>query len=101
MDGVGLGPLEIVNMKNKIALLRQKPGTSIEEFKKEFDLQYETLRGAGVPVTAQPELAMLFLSKLDPHRSCCSLASWIHADMLQCLRNLPMMQPLAEHFRRR
>ena len=74
IHGVGLGPLEIVNMKNKFALLRQKPGTSIGEFKKEFDLQYEALRGAGVPVTAQPELAMLFLSKLDPHRYATMLA---------------------------
>ena len=55
-------------MKNKFAQLRQKPGLSIGEFKKEFDVQYEVLLGAGVPVTAQPELAMLFLDKLDPQR---------------------------------
>ena len=55
-------------MKNKFAQLRQKPGLSIGEFKKEFDVQYKVLLGAGVPVTAQPELAMLFLDKLDPQR---------------------------------
>ena len=65
IHGVGLGPLEIVNVKNKLALLRQKPCTSIGEIKKEFDIQYEALLGAGVTATAQPELAMPFLSKLD------------------------------------
>ena len=74
IHGVGLGPLEIVQMKNKFGQLRQKPGTSIGEFKKEFDLQYEALLGAGVIATAQPELAMLFLSKLDPHRYATMLA---------------------------
>ena len=74
VHGIGFGPLEIVNMKNKFGQLRQKPGTSIGEFKKEFDLQYEALLGAKVPVTAQPELAMLFLSKLDPHRYATMLA---------------------------
>lgn len=38
----------------------------IGEFKKEFDLQLDALLGAAVPATAQPELAMLFISKLDP-----------------------------------
>ena len=66
IHGIGLGPLEIVQMKNKFAQLRQKPGTSIGEFKKNFDIQYEALLGAGVPATASPELAMLFLSKLNP-----------------------------------
>ena len=65
---VRLGALELVQMKNKFAQLRQKPGLSIGEFKKEFDVQYEVLLGAGVQVTAQPELAMLFLDKLDPQR---------------------------------
>ena len=74
IHGIGLGPLEIVQMKNKFAQLRQKPGTSIGEFKKDFDIQYEALLGAGVPATAAPELAMLFLSKLDPHRYATMLA---------------------------
>ena len=74
IHGVGLGPLEIVQIKNKFGQLRQKPGTSIGEFKKEFDVQYEAIRGAGVPATAAPELAMLFLSKLDPHRYAAMLA---------------------------
>ena len=74
IHGVGLGPLEIVQMKNKFNQLRQKPGTSIGEFKKEFDVQYEAICGAGVPATAAPELAMLFLSKLDPHRYAAMLA---------------------------
>jgi hypothetical protein len=68
VHGVGLGALELVQMKNKFGQLRQKPGASIGEFKKEFDLQYEVLLGAGIAATAQPELAMLFLSKLDPQR---------------------------------
>ena len=74
IHGVGLGPLEIVQIKNKFGQLRQKPGTSIGEFKKEFDVQYETIRGAGVPTAAEPELAILFLSKLDPHRYAAMLA---------------------------
>ena len=32
IHGVGLGPLEIVQMKNKFGQLRQKPGTSIGEY---------------------------------------------------------------------
>ena len=74
IHGVGLGPLEIVQMKNKFNQLRQKPGISIGEFKKEFDVQYEAICGADVPATAAPELAMLFLSKLDPHRYAAMLA---------------------------
>ena len=35
-------------MENKFALLRQKPGISIGEFKKDFDIRYEALLGAGV-----------------------------------------------------
>ena len=66
IHGVGLGALELVQMKNKFAQLRQKPGLSIGEFKKEFDVQCEVLLGAGIPVTAQPELTILFLDKLDP-----------------------------------
>ena len=38
IHGVGLGPLEIVHIKNKFGQLRQKPGMSIGEFKKEFDV---------------------------------------------------------------
>ena len=74
IHGIGLGPLEIIQMKNKFAQLRQKPGSSIGEFKKDFDIQYEALLGAGVPATAAPELAMLFLSKLDPQRYATMLA---------------------------
>ena len=37
-------------------------------------MQYEALLGAGVTATAQPELAMLFLSKLDPLRYAAMLA---------------------------
>ena len=47
---------------------------SIGEFKKEFDVLYEAIRDAGVPVTAEKELVMLFLSKLDPHRYAAMLA---------------------------
>jgi hypothetical protein len=65
IHGVGLGGLDLVQMKNKFAQLRQKPGVSIGEFKREFDLQYEGLLGAAVPAT---ELAMLFVDKLDPQR---------------------------------
>ena len=61
-------------MKNNFNQLRQKPGTSIGDFKKEFDVQYEAICGAGVPATAAPELAILFLSKLDPHRYAAMLA---------------------------
>ena len=38
------------------------------QFKKVFDLRFEGLLDAAVPATAQPELAMLFLDKLDPQR---------------------------------
>ena len=48
IHGIGLGPLEIVQMENKFALLRQKPGISIGEFKKDFDIRYEALLSAGV-----------------------------------------------------
>jgi hypothetical protein len=65
IQGVGLGALELVQAKNKFAQLRQKPGVSIGVYKKEFK-KYEGLLGAAVPATAQPELAMLFLDKLDP-----------------------------------
>ena len=68
IHGVGLGPLEIVQIENKFGQLRQKPGTSIGEYKKEFDVQYKAIRGAGVPATAALELARLFLSKLDQNR---------------------------------
>ena len=74
IHGVGLGPLELVQMKNNFGQLRQKPGVSIGEFKKDFDVLYEALLGAGVAATAQPELAMLFLSKLDPLRYAAMLA---------------------------
>ena len=60
-------------MKNKFAQLRQKPGISVGEFKKDFDIQYEALLGASVPATVAPELVM-FLSKLDPQRHATMLA---------------------------
>lgn len=41
---------------------------SIGEFKKDFDHQIEVITGAGVDPVPQPELAMLFLTKLDPTR---------------------------------
>jgi hypothetical protein len=44
INGVGLGALELVQMKNNFAQLQQKPGVSIGEFKKEFDLRYQPLR---------------------------------------------------------
>ena len=65
--GVDLGALEVVQLKNNFSQLRQKPGVSIREFKKEFDLQLDALLGPAVLAT-QPELAMLFISKLDPQR---------------------------------
>ena len=65
-------------MKNKFVQHRQKPKRRIGEFKKDFDIQYEALLGAGVPATAAPELAMLYLSKLDPQR---------YANMLAQLTN--------------
>ena len=55
IHGIGLGPLEIVQMKNKFGQLRQKPGTSIGESKKEFDVQYKALRRAGVTATAEQQ----------------------------------------------
>ena len=68
INGVGLGALELVQMKSEFAQRRQRPGVSMGEFKKEFDLQYEVLLGSAVAATDQPELAMLFLDKLDPQR---------------------------------
>jgi hypothetical protein len=50
IHGVGLGALELVQLKKKFGQVRQKSGVSIGEFKKEFDLQYEVLLGAGVAV---------------------------------------------------
>ena len=52
IHGIGLGQLEIVQMNKQFAQLRQKPGISIGEFKKDFDIQHEALLGAGVPATA-------------------------------------------------
>ena len=68
IHAVGLGALQVVQLKNKLSQLRQKPDVSIGEFKKEFDLQLDALLGAAVSATAQPELAMLFISKVDPQR---------------------------------
>lgn len=82
VHGVGLGALELVQLKNKFGQLRQKPGASIGEFKKEFDL---------VPV----------LQRL-PSQSwpCCFSVSWTHSAMLLCLRTSPTTLPSAVHFRR-
>ena len=54
--------------RRKFSQLRQKPGASIGELKKEFDLQLDAFLGAAVPATAQPELEMLFINELDPQR---------------------------------
>ena len=68
----GAGPemreLEIVTLKAKLNTIRQRPNTSIAEFKKDFDDQIEIITGAGVDPPPQPELAMLFLTKLDLSR---------------------------------
>ena len=68
----GAGPemreLEIVTLKTKFNMIRQELNMIICEFKKEFDDQIAVMTGAGVPVIPQPELAMLFLTKLDPGR---------------------------------
>ena len=94
IHGIGLTPLEIVQMENKFALLRQKPGISIGEFKKDFDIRYEALLGAGVPATAAPELAMLFLSKLDPQRYANMLAQLTNdATLRVILKNLAARHP--------
>ena len=44
-----------------------------EKFKNEFDLQLNALLGAAVSATAQPELAMLFISDLDSQRYAATL----------------------------
>lgn len=68
----GAGPemreLEIVTLKAKLNTIRQRPNMTIGEFKKEFDDQIEIISGAGVEPPPQPELAILFLTKLDPSR---------------------------------
>lgn len=53
-------------MARFLSMARIVSTAGIGEFKKEFDLQLDALLGAAVPATAQPELAMLFISKLDP-----------------------------------
>ena len=63
-----------MQLKKKFGNIRQKSGVSIGEFKKEFDEYYDVLLGAGVAATPQPELAMLFLDKLDPQRYASMLA---------------------------
>ena len=68
----GAGPamreLEIVTLKNKLNIMRQKPNMLIGEFKKDFDDNIEVITKAGVDPVPQPELAMLFLTKLGPTR---------------------------------
>ena len=68
----GAGPemreLEIVTLKTKFNAIRQKPNVTIGEFKKEFDDQISVITGAGVDPPPQPELAILFLTRLDPTR---------------------------------
>jgi hypothetical protein len=60
----GAGPamreLEIVTLKSKLNNMRQKPNMTIGEFKKDFDDHVDLL--------PQAELAMMFLTKLDPTR---------------------------------
>ena len=60
--------LEIVTLQAKLNTIRQRPNMTIGEFKKEFDDQIEIITGAGVDAPPQPELAILFLIKLDPSR---------------------------------
>jgi len=68
VHGAVVGALEIVNMKSKFNSMRQKPNVTLGEFKRDFDIQISVLYGAGVTAIPQPELAVLFLSKLDPLR---------------------------------
>ena len=68
----GAGPemreLEIITLKAKLNTIRQKSNMTIGEFKKDFDDHIEIITGAGVDPPPQPELAILFLTKLDPTR---------------------------------
>ena len=63
----GAGPamteLEIVTLKNKLNVMRQKPNMSIGEFKKDIDDHIEVITGAGVDPVPQPELAMFSSQK--------------------------------------
>lgn len=68
VHGAVMGPLEIVNLKSKFSSMRQRPNVTLGEFKRDFDIQLSVLAGAGVAVIPQPELAVLFLTKLDPLR---------------------------------
>ena len=63
--GAELRNLETVRLLEKFNTLHQKQGMSIGEFKKLFDEQIIILAGAGVPEREEPELAMVFLTKLD------------------------------------
>ena len=91
IDGAGLGALEVVQLKNKFSQLREKSGVSIGEFKKEFDLQLDALLGAAVPATAQPELAMLFISKLDPQRYA-GMLTHLTANLYENFRTRPVFE---------
>ena len=68
----GAGPemreLEIITLKAKLNTIRKKSNMTIGEFKKDFDDHIEIVTGAGVDPPPQPELAILFLTKLDPTR---------------------------------
>ena len=68
IHGSIIGALEIVNMKTKFSAMRQKPSVTLGEFKREFDIQISVLTGAGVAAIPEPELAVMFLTKLDPMR---------------------------------
>ena len=60
--------LDTVRLLDKFNNLRQKQGISIGKFKKLFDHQILISVGAGVPDREEPELAMVFLTKLDATR---------------------------------
>lgn len=68
IHGVGLKALKLVQMKSKLAQLRERPGVSIGDIIEEFDLQYVVLHGASVTATTKPEIVILFLDKLDLQR---------------------------------
>ena len=60
--------LEIITLKAKLNTVRQKSNMTIGEFKKNCDDHIEIITGAGVDPPPKPELAILFLTKLDPSR---------------------------------
>jgi hypothetical protein len=66
--GPAMSELEIVTLKSKLNTMRQKPNMTIVELKEDCDDHLEVITGAGVELLPQPELAMMFLTKLDPTR---------------------------------